>query len=98
MLRREVLVAFNTKSDGDEGYGESIDLKLLADILRFQTTKYENTDIRPMIQLVGDSLQIYKEVYCTEEEFYEAEDREVARRERSLIQQAMDLGYKLQHI
>ena len=68
MKRKELIVEFNTKIDGDEGYGEYIELQLIAKILKFQDEKYRGTDIIPLIQIVGDSIQIFKEVDCGEDE------------------------------
>ena len=53
-----VLAEFNTKSDGDEGYGEYVSLKMIAEVIQFQNEKHRGKNV--FIRLSGDELQICK--------------------------------------
>ena len=61
--REEILIEFDTKSsDPDYGYGEYISLNILSWLLKLQCEKYENSGINPLVRLVGDKVQVYKEI------------------------------------
>ena len=93
MKKKQIIVEFNVKADPDHGYNEYIDLEFFLSVLKHQHNKLK--DQKPMVKLVGDSLVIFKYVECCEEDYNKEQIDEKEMMLEYLIEEADQIGYKL---
>ena len=98
MKKKKKIAEFNTRLDPDSGYPDHISLNTLLKLLQFQHDANLDTGITPLVQVKGDSISLYHEVECSEEEYDEAYFSEMEDKIDRLKEEAAELGFELKQV